>query len=76
MRRVLNAKNKDRIDKVFGYSSTDLISFLKKTFDKLPGKGYYISYKTPLSDFDLSNSEEWGKAAHFDNLTLKLKETK
>lgn len=76
MRRVLNAKSKDKIDKVFGYSSSDLIAFLKKSFDKLPGKGYYISYKIALSDFDLSNSEEWTKAAHFDNLTLKLKEIK
>jgi hypothetical protein len=75
MRRVLNAKNKDRIDKVFGYSSTDLINFLKKSFDKLPVKGYYISYKTPLSDFDLSNSEEWRKAGSFENLILKFKET-
>ena len=76
MRRVLNAKSKHRKDKVFGYSSGDLISFLKKSFDKLPGKGYFLSYKIPLSDFDLSNSEEWAKAAHFDNLTLKLKEIK
>ena len=73
---MLSAKSKDRIDKVFGYSSADLIIFLKKSFDKLPGKGYFISYKIPLSDFDLSNSEEWAKAAHFNNLTLKLKEIK
>ena len=72
---MLNAKNKDRIDKVFGYSSGDLISFLKKSFDKLPGNGYFLSYKIPLSDFDLSNSEEWRKAASFENLILKFKET-
>lgn len=76
IRRVLNAKNKDRIDKVFGYSSTQLIDFLKKTFDKLPGGGYFLSYKIPLSDFDLSKSEEWAKAGHFDNLILKSKEIK
>lgn len=74
IRRVLNAKNKDRVDKVFGYSSSDLISFLKKTFDKLPGNGYFLSYKTPLTCFDLSKIEEWAKAAHFDNLILKLKD--